>query len=362
MLIIDGHLHLAMDALLYDRNMECSVFTIRTQEAGNTEVQVAAKGTVALPEMRQGRIALCFDNIVANCTGNPKPHMDYLSPTQAYGSARGQLAYYQALEKEGDVRVITNLATLNSHMAEWEAWDADEHADTESAPPLGIIIGMEGADPILHPAELQEWWDLGLRMITVAHYGTGRYAGGTGTELGLTKLGILLLAEMERLGMLLDLTHFTDQGFWEALEHYNGPVLASHSNVRALVPHQRQISDEQIKAIIEQDGVIGATHACCWVLEPGWIHGVDNNENVSLDTIVNHLDYVCQLAGNSQHAAIGTDLDGGFGRDWSPCDLETVADLQKLAGLLADRGYSTTDITNIMYGNWMRLLRRSWAK
>jgi len=365
MLIIDGHLDLALNALQCNRDLLHSAFTIRVRESsapkpGLPESWGIAQGTVGLPEMRQGRIALCFATMVADSTGTPTPY-SYSSSLQAYGVARGQLAYYRALEKKGYVRIITDVAMLDSHMAEWEAWDADENADTENTPPLGIVVSMEGADPILHPNELQEWWDLGLRMIIIAHFGPGRYAGGTGTELGLTELGVRLLAEMERLGVLLDLTHCSDQAFWQALEYYNGPVLASHSNSRALVPNQRQISDEQIKAIIERGGVIGIC-ADVWMLEPGWVFGVGTNENVTLGTMVNHIDHVCQLAGNSRHAAIGSDLDGGYGRSQSPRDLETIADLQKLIGLLADRGYRTADIANIMYGNWLRLLRQSWGK
>jgi membrane dipeptidase len=348
-----------MNALRNNRNMLYSVFTIRTMERGNTEIRSATKGTVALPEVRQARMALCFDAVVANCTGKPVPHADYPSPEQAYAAAHGQIAYYRALEKTGHARVIKNLAALDSHMAEWEAWDADENADPEQAPPVGIVIAIEGADPILHPDELQEWWDLGVRIITIAHYGTGRYANGTGTELGLTELGRPLLAEMERLGVVLDVTHLTDQNFPEVLENFHGPVLASHSSARALVPHQRQMTDEQIKSIIERGGVIGATPACCWTLEAGWNDGT--NENVSLDTIVDHLDHVCQLAGNGRHAAIGTDLDGGFGRDKAPRDLETYADLSKLSSLLADRGYSEDDVANIMYRNWVRFLHESWG-
>jgi len=365
MLIIDGHLDLAYSALQCNRDLLCSAFTIRVHETslglGAPQGAGAAQGTVALPEMRQGRIVLCFATLLAGCTGNPIPHSDYSSPTQSYGIARGQLAYYRALEKEGHARVITDIAALDSHMTEWETWDADENADMENAPPLGIIVSMEGADPILRPDELQEWRNLGLRMVILAHFGPGRYAGGTRTELGLTELGVPLLAEMERLGVLLDLTHCSDQAFWQALEHYSGLVLASHSNSRALVPNQRQMSDEQMKAIIERDGVIG-TCADVWMLEPGWLKGVGTNEHVTLGTMVDHIDHVCQLAGNSRHVAIGTDLDGGYGRDQSPRDLETIADLQKLIGLMADRGYSMADIANVMHGNWLRLLRQSWSK
>jgi membrane dipeptidase len=358
MLIIDAHLDLAWNALQWNRDLLRSVYTIRTMES-HTQGEGRAQGTVALPEMRQGRIALCLATLLARSTGQPEPHVDYPSPTQSYGIAQGQLAYYRALEREGHIRIITGLAELDIHLAEWEAWDEVHQAITGDTPPPGFIISMESADAIASPDQLPAWWEAGLRVLGPAHYGPGRYAGGTGTELGLTKLGPPLLAEMERLGMLLDLSHFSDQAFWQALEQYNGPVLASHNNCRALVPHQRQFNDEQLQAICERNGVIGLS-LDAWMLQLGWISGQNSNEQVMLANVVNHIDHICQLAGNSCHAAIGSDLDGGFGREESPHDLDTIADLQKLTGLLADRGYSNDDIANIMYLNWLRLLRQSW--
>lgn len=245
-------------------------------------------------------------------------------------------------------------------MAEWEAWDAAHDELTDETPPLGFVISMESADAILEPAQLEDWVQAGLRAIGPTHYGPGRYAGGTSVESGLTELGPPLLQEMERLGVILDMTHFSDRSFWEALEHYDGPVLASHNNCRALVPHQRQFSDEQLRAIIDRDGVIGAAFDD-WMLYPGWVVGQTSNKEVSLDTVVDHIDYVCQLAGNSQHAALGTDLDGGFGREQSPHDLDTIADLQEIPALLSKRGYGDDDIAAIMHGNWLRLLRRVWG-
>jgi membrane dipeptidase len=333
------------------------VYTIRTQESGKAG-KGRGLGTVAFPEMRRGRIALSFATLIARCTGQTADHIDYASPAQAYGVAQGQLAYYRALEQMGHVRLIANSADLGSHMASWEAWEAE--ADPAAAPLLGFVIAMEGADPILAPDQLEAWWDAGLRVLGITHYGPGRYAGGTATEVGLVGQGPDLLAEMDRLGMLLDLTHCSDQAFWEALEHYHGPVLASHNNARALVPHQRQFSDEQIRAILERDGVIGIV-ADIWMLEPGWIQGVSTNENVTLAHMADHIDYICQMAGNSRHAAIGSDLDGGFGWEESPHDLKTIADLQKLVGILAERGYAQADIANIMHGNLVRLLRAVWA-
>ena len=362
MLIIDAHLDLSMNALQGNRDLLSSAYTIRTQEVGMAG-KGRTQGTVAFPEMRQGRIALSFVTLFARSTGRPAPHFDFASPVQSYGIAQGQLAYYHALEEVGHVRIITSVENLDSHIDDWRTWENQTTSDTsaqDNTPPLGFVISMEGADPIIHPSQLEAWVSGGLRLIGLTHYGPGRYAGGTGTEIGLTELGPPLLAEMERLGVILDLTHCSDQAFWQALEHYNGLVLASHNNCRALVPHQRQFSDAQLRAIFERDGVIGAAFDA-WMLQPGWVTGESNNSGVTLNNVVDHIDYICQLAGNSRHAAIGTDLDGGYGREQSPSDLDTIADLQKLVGLLEARGYSTDDIAAIMHGNWLRFLHDAWG-
>src|SRR4051812_28141098 len=361
MLIVDAHLDLSWNALQWGRDLRRSVYTIRTQENMSAD-KGRGLGTVAFPEMRQGRVALSIVTLIARSTGHATPHIDFATPAQAYGVARGQLAYYGALHQQGDIRLIEDGVALEQHMADWAGWE--ESGAHGSTPPLGFVISMEGADPILAPEQLEEWWDAGLRLLGITHYGPGRYAGGTATDLGLSELGPALLAEMERLGMVLDLTHCSDQAFWQALDHYGGPVIASHNNCRALVPHQRQFGDDQISAIIARDGVIGAA-LDTWMIKPGWVIGprsIATNPIVTLSHVVDHIDHICQLAGNSRHVAIGTDLDGGFGREQSPADLDTIADLQKLVALLDARGYQADDIAAIMHGNWLRLLRRVWQK
>ena len=358
MLIIDAHLDLSWNALQWNRDLLRSVYTIRTQEQA-MDGKGRGVNTVAFPEMRQGRVALSFATMLARSTGRPIAHVDFASPAQSFGIARGQLAYYRALEQEGYARIIEDGAGLAVHMAAWREWNSANESE-DSAPPLGFVFSMEGADPILMPDQLKAWCQLGLRLLGPTHYGPGRYAGGTGTELGLTDLGPPLLREMDRLGVLLDLTHLSDQAFWEALDVYHGPVLASHNNCRALVPHQRQFSDEQLQAIIGRDGVIGAAFDV-WMLKPEWSGQDHDNADVTLDTVVDHIDHVCQLSGNSHHAAIGTDLDGGFGREQSPVDLDTIADLQRIPDLLRARGYDEHDIANIAHGNWERLLTDAWS-
>src|SRR5438046_561151 len=222
---------------------------------------------------------------------------------------------------------------------------------------------MEGADPVRHPEQVQAWYDAGLRIIGPAHYGVSPYAHGTGTEGGLFAQGPALLREMARVGMILDITHLSDQCFDEALDLYEGPVLASHHNCRALVPDQRQLTDAHIQRLIGRGAVIGAA-LDAWMLVPGWIRGTTRPEEtgVTLDTMVDHIDRVCQLAGNARHAALGTDLDGGFGREQSPMDLDTIADLQRLPDLLRRRGYGGEDITGILHGNWVQFFLAAWDR
>jgi membrane dipeptidase len=356
MLVVDAHLDLAWNALQWGRDLRRPVAALRRQEARQIGPG-RGLNTVALPELRQGRVALCFATLLARSTGQPEPGLDYASAAQAYGAAHGQLAYYRALEAEGHVRVVSTRAELEAHLAAWEAWEREPAA---SPPPLGLSLSFESADPILTPEQLPAWWQAGVRLIGPAHYGPGRYAGGTGTGLGLTPAGLALLRAMERLGFILDLTHLADAAFWQALDHFHGPVIASHNNCRGLVPHPRQFDDDQLRAIFARGGVVGAA-LDNWMLASGWVKGAADNPPVCLADVVDHIDHVCQLAGSSRHAAIGSDLDGGFGREQSPADLDTIADLQTIPALLADRGYTGDDIAAIMHGNWLRVLRDNWG-
>ena len=214
---------------------------------------------------------------------------------------------------------------------------------------------MEGADPIVAPEQARLWWDDGLRIVGLAHYGPSAYAFGTGSAGPLTAKGRALLKEMDDLGMILDASHLTDQSFHEALDLFQGPVLASHSNCRALVPGDPQLDDTMLRRLIDRDAVIGAVMDA-WMLQPDWIRGQTTNESVTLEAVADHIDHICQLAGTTRHAAIGTDLDGGYGTEQTPNDLDTIADVQKVASLLRRKGYGEGDVAAVMHGNWMRVL------
>jgi membrane dipeptidase len=358
MLIFDAHLDLAWNAIDWNRDLRLPEEEIRRRER---EQGITGKGrgvgTVSFPELRRGKVGTFIATLLARLLrANLMPAIQrYSSMPAAYAAAHGQLAYYRSLEQEGVLRWIKDWPTLDAHV---QGWKRDETKE-----PLGFILSMEGADPVLTPEQVQEWYDAGLRIIGPAHYGPSPYARGHNMEGGLFEQGPALLREMQRVGMILDVTHLSDQCFCEALDIYGGPVLASHHNCRALVDDPRQLTDDQIKRLVARGAVIGAA-LDTWMMVPGWIRGVTTPEQVGvkLEHIVNHIDRVCQLAGNHRHAAIGTDLDGGFGREQSPMDLDTIADLQRLPDLLRRRGYQQDAIEAIAHGNWVRFFREAWRR
>lgn len=356
MLIIDSHLDLGMNALGWNRDLSLPVAEIRRNEQG-----MAGKGrgcnTVSIPELQRGRIGLCLGTVLARTGGSPAANLPkYESGAIAYGMAQGQLAYYRMLQRQGLLELVANRSELDRHWNDWEEWEASEGPEGNPPPP-GLILSMEGADSVLSPDQVRDWWQDGLRVLGMTHYQESSYAYGTGSEGGLKPPAAPLLREMRQLGMILDVTHLADDSFWESLELWDGPVLASHNNCRSLVPGQRQFSDEQLKALIERGGVIGCA-LDAWMLYPGWVRGETSPEVVGLAEYVDHIAHICELAGNCDHVAIGTDLDGGFGTEQTPRDLDTIADLQKLPQMLLHRGFGESDLAAVLHGNWLRFFRK----
>lgn len=354
MLVVDAHLDIAMNAMQLNRDLQTWAHTIRSNELG-TPGPGRAQGAVAIPDMRCGRLAVSVASIFARSSGTRIPHLDFASASQAYAVARGHLAYYAALQSEGLVRILMDSGSLSSHLAEWRDWEANG-AQGETPLP-GLVVGMEGADPLLSPESIAEWHSLGVRVVGLSHDGVGIYAGGTGTELGLTELGKRLLTAMAPLGMALDLSHASDRTFEEALAQYSGPVLASHSNCRQLVPHPRLLDNDQLRAVAERDGVIGIS-LVGWQLRPGRQVGRSEPQRASIIDFADHIDHVCQTVGSCNHVGIGSNLAATLDLGELPCDIDTVADLQSIAGHLADRGYSSRQVEAVMHGNWLRLLEQ----
>jgi len=354
-LIFDAHLDLSMNALEWNRDLTQPVYALREREEGMDDKPDRRNSTVSLPEMRKGNIGICVATQIARYVKPGSEIPGWNSQEQAWAQTQGQLAWYRAMEDRGEMVQIHNLDLLRSHLSRWEN-------QNDGNLPIGYILSLEGADSMVNVSYVEKAYQNGLRAIGPAHYGPGVYAYGTNSEGGIGAKGRELLSEMERLNMILDATHLCDESFWEALDHFKGHVWASHNNCRALVPHNRQFSDEQIKVLIERGAVIGGAFDA-WMLKPGWILRKSNSrdEGVYLKDVIDHIDHVCQLAGNSLHSGIGTDLDGGYGTEQSPADLDTIADLQKIPDLLQQRGYSEEDIDNIMYKNWIRFLEKAWG-
>ncbi|HWK06060.1 MAG TPA: membrane dipeptidase [Puia sp.] len=367
MFIIDAHLDLSMNAMEWNRDLTLPASAIRDREKGLTDKPDRAKGTVSLPELRKGNIGLVVATQIARyvAPGNPLP--GWHSPQQAWAQTQGQLAWYKAMEAAGEMHMVKDRTSLEAHLTRWSSAAPAQDRPTgialpeQGEKPIGYILSLEGADSIITPDYLEQAYEYGLRALGPAHYGPGRYANGTDSEGALHPEGRTLLREMERLNIILDATHLCDDAFWEAMDLYGGPIWASHNNCRALVDHNRQFSDEMIKTLIGKGAVIGGA-LDAWMMVPGWVRGQSTPEGMqcNLDKMLDHLDHICQLAGNTNHVGMGTDLDGAFGREQSPYDLDTIADLQKVPGLLAKRGYSPADIDNIMHGNWIRFLRNAW--
>ena len=352
-MFVDAHLDLAYNALEHSRNLFLSLDQLR--EAERKAPCREGIATVTFPELRRGKIGLVFGTIfvIPAAAAEPLDQLVYRDQEQAYRLGLQQIDYYHKIVDEN-----TSLRLVGSTEALEEVMNGQEDA----APLLGIVPLMEGADPVRDPAELEEWWERGVRIIGPAWDNT-RYATGAlrGEKGGLTGDGYALLEVMADIGFILDLTHLSQTATFEALERYEGPIVATHVNCRKLAPHvdERNFNDRQIRMLGEKGGVIGIVLYNRF-LKHGVVKG-DRKEMVTTAEVVAHIDHVCQLLGSADHVGIGSDLDGGFGARDIPFEMDSAADLHKIGEALKDRGYDTEHISQIMGGNWVACLQRAWA-
>jgi membrane dipeptidase len=347
-LIADLHLDLAMNAIEWNRDLTRPADEVRQRERGLADKPDRGRGTVAFPDMRRGGVGLCVATQIARVERDAwSPVFGWRSAGQAWAMTQAQLAWYRAMEEAGELVLIRDRTGLERHIARWNGTG-----------PIGYVLSLEGADSLVTLAHLERAYAAGLRAIGLAHYGPGTYAMGTNAEGGLPERGRELLREVGRLGLILDVAHLNDACFWEALDLHDGPLWASHQNCRALVPGVRQFPDDQLRAVIARGGIVG-TALDAWMLVPGWVRGetMPASSGVALRHVADQIDHVCQLAGNARHAAVGSDLDGAFGTEQTPQDLDTIADLARLPALLAARGYGASDVDDICAGNVVRMLR-----
>ncbi|WP_247236392.1 dipeptidase [Telluribacter sp. SYSU D00476] len=355
MLLFDAHLDLSMNAIEWNRDLTQELSAIREREKHLTDKPDRGRGVVSFPEMRRGNIGLCVATQIGRYVA-PDNHLPgWHSQAQAWGMTQAQVAWYQAMEYEGEMVQIRDWEGLQKHLSLWQGAESTEKL------PIGYILSLEGADSLLSLDHLHMAYKYGLRAVGPAHYGPGVYAYGTDADQPLSNKGKDLIREMERLGIILDATHLCDSAFWDAMDIYAGPVWASHNLVRKITPHNRQFSDEMIRELLSRGAVIGMAFDA-WMMIPGWERGKTKPQEVGLkiEHVMDHLDHICQLAGNANHVGIGSDLDGAFGTEQCPADLDSIADLQTMTELLSKRGYSQQDIEGIMWRNWVNFLEIAW--
>jgi membrane dipeptidase len=357
-LIVDSHEDLAWNILSFGRDYTRSAHETRQLEIGSAAVELNGDTLLGWPDYQAGRVAVIFSTLFAS----PKRSLlgkieqlhyadfDYPAARRLYWQ---QLEIYHRLTDShpDKFRLLASRADLERLLDEWQI-PADGH-------PVGLVPLMEGADCIRSIGELAEWWDFGLRIIGPAWAGT-RYCGGTKEPGTITDEGRVLLKAMADFNFILDLSHMDEPAALQALDSYPGPVIASHANCLALLPGyalNRQISDRVLRGLIERGGVLGLVPYNPFI-KVGWLReSGSRRDEVSLARLADHIDHVCQLAGNSSHVALGSDFDGGFGLQSVPLEIDTIADLHKIEDFLRPRGYRELDVESILGGNWLRYLQ-----
>jgi membrane dipeptidase len=350
MFVFDAHLDLSMNAMEWNRDLRCSLQELNKREQNLTDKPDRGNATVTFPEMRKGDVGLCVGTLIARYVKPDSLIPGWFSQEQAWAQVQGQLAWYKAMENDGQLKSIKNQKELIEHILHWEKGNA----------PIGYVLSIEGADSILDPGHLEKLHEQGLRAIGLSHYGPGIHAFGTDSEGDLPQKGKDLLKKIDELGIILDVTHLSDKCFYQALEIFKGPVWASHHLCRSLTPHNRQLSDDMIRVLLERDAVIGMA-LDSWMIVPDWKRGVSTPESmgVNLDSVMNHVQHIAHLAGSTKNIMIGSDLDGAFGTEQTPIEIKSIANLQDFIPALSHRGFTQTDIEGIMWKNGVNFLKNN---
>lgn len=332
MQIVDAHLDLAYNAL-NGRDV--------TSPAAQQPANEDGIATVGLPDLRRGNVSLVCATIF--CEPASPSRGGYSTPDEARAVALKQLQWYREQIAAGTLRFVTGAATL----------PADEDSPPAQGPQRALLL-LEGADPIRSPDDLAEWFDAGLRIVGLAWRRT-RFAGGTGAPGPLTADGVALVRALDLAGILHDVSHLAEESFWELMGASTGPVLASHSNCRTIVPTDRQLSDAMIRAIAARGGVIGINYFDKFLLSPGEF----GKRRATLADVARHVRHICDVVGDAGHVGIGTDMDGGFGQANIPQEIQTSADLPRTGEALASAGFNAKEVRGILGGNWLRFFREN---
>jgi membrane dipeptidase len=295
--------------------------------------------TVGLPDLTAGDVTLAGATLFALPAG-PAPHEGYTCPAQAADQADRQLDTYLDWETQRKVRLVRTGADLDG-------------------PELGLVVLMEGADALdtAGPRDARHWFDRGVRIVGLAWRGT-RHAGGTGEPGGLTDSGQDAVKALDAVGMIHDVSHLAERAVDELLGEAVGPVLASHSNCRAIIgddPDERHLTDQHLRAVAARDGVIGLNLFDRFLLPPADL----KRRRTTLADWVAHVRHACDVIGDDRHVALGSDLDGGFGRERIPIELRTAGDLPRLGDALGDAGFDDVAIARILFRNARLLMGKT---
>jgi len=354
-IILDAHEDISYNAFCFNRDYRLSTKRIRELEVGTVYPSQNGNAVLSLPDGLRGRVAVsCATIFTAPDMGNPYAsyaRVMYQSASQAETLGFDQITYYENLiAVEPRLRLIKTNADLDEVLATW----GDDRPSSERV--LGWILLMENGDPIVTPRDFGRWHERGLRVVGPA-WVASRYSGGTGMPGGLTPLGFDLLREMMAYHAVLDVSHMAEQAFYDAVNFYEGSIIASHSNPRYFCDTDRHLSDDMIRLLAQHDGVMGVVLFNLF-LDGNWQYS-DGKNAISISRVVEVIDYICQLTGSSAHVGIGGDFDGGFGVESIPAEMDNVGDLWLIKGALEARGYSEADIHAILNGNMLRKLRQA---
>ena len=317
-MIVDAHLDIGWNALAHGRGF------LQPQATGYlvSRSSLVASGV--------GLVFATLYTAPARAGRAMRTRFVYENAHEANIMATAQVNYY----KSSGLQLIGNKSELESYVRGWRKGR------------LAAVLLMEGADPVEDPSQLGAWTDRGVRIIGPA-WGATRYSGGTGQPGGLTDLGVQLLKAMRRKRVILDLSHMADQAVADAFAMWRGPIMASHSNAREIVPGDRQITDATAREVASREGMLGVSFYAKHLRTSG---------RATLDDVVRHVVHLAQAAGGPERVGLGTDLDGGFDARQAP--MNDLAELRELRERLTKR-FNKTQLEGVMGGNWIRFLQRS---
>ena len=334
--IVDAHLDMAWN-VLKGRDLRLEAAEVRAAEMADEH-----ECMVTLPELRRGGVAIAFGSIFVRPQHTGRDVDPVFDPDTA-AEGRRQAEVYRRWEDQGLVRIIRDRRSLDSHLTAW----------TEDSIP-GIVVAIEGAEPI-RDADEPEWFELGVRSIGTA-WGFSRFSGGYsgswGRPGGFTPLGRELLAGMNEVGILLDLAHSSVETWHEGVELAAGRVACTHTSPREVLGVERMPDAAMRAELAQAGGVVGLGLGGVFLHRGWWADQAGGRPPLGLNRVGEVFTELAQGAG-WEHVGIGSDLDGGIGVQESPDELESIADIGRIAEVLPAE--SSADV---MGENWISLLRR----